>query len=148
MATPQTRLIEQKYRNNVELYTTMAKAQGVPPEAKDWIFGNAMAHTLFDLNQQIKPVGLFGMFTGKVTELKDRYLIEAVPFAHMSDDIRDRVFVDYCLWSRFNDPSVDTSFLASSIDSVLAEMDPRQMTSLVDDAEKFNFRWLEISSAG
>ncbi|BAU47787.1 hypothetical protein SVA_1212 [Sulfurifustis variabilis] len=148
MATSQNNAVEQLYQHNIELYTVMARAQGVPREAKDWIFGNAMANTLFDINQKIKPVGLFGTLAGKVTDLKEQFLIEVVPFAHMPDAVRDKVFVDYCRWSRFDDSSVDISFLASAIDSVLAEMDPRHMSSLVADAERYNFKWLEISAAG
>jgi len=51
-------------KSNYSLYENLGKSQGMPDGVTDYVYVNAMSHVLFDLNQQTKPIGVFGTLSG------------------------------------------------------------------------------------
>lgn len=136
--------IRQSLDSYVETYGAILKAQGMPDGLTDPVYGYAMSHVLFDINQQQRPIGIIGTLAGKVARFKDKSMLEVVPFAHMKPGIAEKAFVEYVLYSRFNDASADLPFIKRELVAVFNEMPDSIRSSLIADTRKEKFDWKRI----
>ena len=136
--------VETLLHSNLALYRNLAISQGVPPDADDYIYGQAMSHVLFDIYQSKNSVGVFGTLSGKVKKLKEQFMIEVVPMAHMNSKVREKFFIEYCLWSRMSDCDIDLEFLESSFRDTWEKFGTDQRYGLLNEANQFKFKWLDL----
>ena len=131
-------------RSNYFIYENLGKSRGVPEGVTDYVYVNAMSHVLFDLNQQNKPIGVFGTLSGKVAKFKERAMFEMVPFSKMAPGVAEKVFTEYVMLTVYFDPSADVDFISVELRNVFKEMPDDMKLSLLADAKPYGFRWLSL----
>ncbi len=144
MANLRREHVDKLLKSNYSMYESLGKSQGMPDGVTDYVYVNAMSHTLFDLNQKIRPIGVFGSLTGNVAKFKKHAMFEMVPFSKMSPGIAEKAFTEYVLFTLYSDESADVEYITSSLESVFAEMPSDMKDSLLADAKPYDFPWLSL----
>lgn len=138
--------LEHHYDSALATCAMIAETQNIPKDA-DWTLGQAMAAVLFDINQSLSPTGVAGTILGRVGRLKERLMVEVVPFSKLPARDAKRAFIEYTLRSRFDAPDADPKAIRTGLVLGLLNCEKEALAALIQNANRHQFDWIEYIRA-
>lgn len=134
---PEERFILELLESTLQMYEVMG-ARG------DALYGQALAHALFTLNQRVKPVGVLGTLTGRVARFKERALLEMFPFTRIREEDIPSALSHYARWCLDLGGYVNLMWLQRVLEEAVARIPKDRRAALRDDAQRAGLAWLSL----
>lgn len=137
LTDPQAQQIVELLSNTLEMY----RAAGFKGDA---LYGQAMGHALFTLNQRVKPIGIVGTLTGRVGRFKDQALLEMFLLTRVSEVDIPTAFVVYAQWRLGLSDRLDLPWLKTVLSEAVARISPGKRASFHLEARQHDAAWLSL----